>query len=60
MGGDAEADKELCVRAMGAIYSVHAAAVGVLTASDLPCETPHVVIVVRFSPGAFMHRCQPH
>ena len=32
VGGDAEADKELCVRAMGAIYSAHAGAVGVLSA----------------------------
>ena len=30
VSGDAAADKELCVRAMGAIYSAHAGVVGVL------------------------------
>ncbi len=29
VGGDPEADKELCARAMGAVYSAHAATIGV-------------------------------
>ena len=35
--GDAEADKELCARAMGAVYSAHAAAIGALPSHRLVC-----------------------
>ena len=35
--GDAEADKELCARAMGAVYSAHAAAIGALPPAVAPC-----------------------
>ena len=37
--GDAEADKELCARAMGAVYSAHAAAIGAL-----PLLSPHALL----------------
>ncbi len=33
--GDAEADKELCARAMGAVYSAHAATIGALPSHRL-------------------------
>jgi hypothetical protein len=35
--GSAEADRELCARAMGALYSAHAGAVGVLPACARVC-----------------------